>query len=256
MRRQKRLSWLTNTYGQAAVIFPVLMAAPRFLRRPNAPGRTYADGRRIRGGPWRVFLSCHQLHDNSQMACCNRPPGWLFPNDGQAAKPGFLRGIERIHTSGKVIRIDSLNVFLPNGKVLIRDLNFNIAPGTHLLITGPSGCGKSTLFRVSGRHLAFLSGYYLLARLVFDNVPATKALPPSRDPAQRAVLPALDGYRREDLEKVLEICGLGYLAASLEKDEDWSHVLSPGEQQRLAFSRVLLRQAGLHISGRGNGIAR
>ena len=31
MRRQKRLSWLTNTYGQAAVVFPVLMAAPRFF---------------------------------------------------------------------------------------------------------------------------------------------------------------------------------------------------------------------------------
>src|SRR5208283_4490182 len=31
MRRQKRLSWLTNTYNQAAVVFPLLMAAPRFF---------------------------------------------------------------------------------------------------------------------------------------------------------------------------------------------------------------------------------
>jgi putative ATP-binding cassette transporter len=52
--------------------------------------------------------------------------------------------------------------------------------------------------------------------------------------------PHPDGYRPEELQKVLEKCGLGYLAASLETDEDWSHVLSGGEQQRLAFSRVLL----------------
>jgi putative ATP-binding cassette transporter len=52
--------------------------------------------------------------------------------------------------------------------------------------------------------------------------------------------PHPDGYRPEDLEELLEECGLGYLAASLEKDDNWSHVLSLGEQQRLALSRVLL----------------
>ncbi len=52
--------------------------------------------------------------------------------------------------------------------------------------------------------------------------------------------PHANGYRSEDLERVLEECGLGDLAASLETDDNWSHVLSLGEQQRLAFSRVLL----------------
>ncbi len=58
MKRQKRLSWVTNTYGQAAVVFPVLMADPSVFRRSNAPWGTYADGECIRSSPGRPFLSC------------------------------------------------------------------------------------------------------------------------------------------------------------------------------------------------------
>src|SRR5438309_11781520 len=32
MRQQKRLTWLTAGYGQAAVIFPLIVVAPRFFR--------------------------------------------------------------------------------------------------------------------------------------------------------------------------------------------------------------------------------
>jgi putative ATP-binding cassette transporter len=151
-----------------------------------------------------------------------------------------LKPAERIHTSEKVIRIDSLSVFLPNGKVLFQDLKLNIAPGTHLLISGPSGCGKSTLLRSLAGIWPFCHGNISLPDMSSIMFLPQKPYIPLGTLRNALCYPNPNGYRPEDLEKVLEKCGLGYLAASLEKDEDWSHVLSVGEQQRLAFSRVLL----------------
>ncbi len=240
MRRQKRLSWLTNTYGQAAVIFPVLMAAPRFFA-----GEMHLGGLMQTVGAFAAVQGALSYLVNSYTtiarwhAVIDRLAGFSRTMD-MLQSPEFLQGAERTHTSGKVIGIDSLNVFLPNGKLLVRDLQLAIAPGAPLLITGPSGCGKSTLIRALAGIWPFCRGTISLpdsSSIMF--LPQKPYLPLG---ALRNALcyPHPDGYRPKELEKVLEQCGLGHLAASLEKDENWSHVLSLGEQQRLAFSRVLL----------------
>jgi putative ATP-binding cassette transporter len=52
--------------------------------------------------------------------------------------------------------------------------------------------------------------------------------------------PHANGCGVEDFASVLERCGLAHLIPDLEKDDNWAHVLSLGEQQRLAFARILL----------------
>ena len=240
MRRQKRLSWLTNTYGQAAVVFPVLMAAPRFFA-----GQMDLGGLMQTVGAFAAVQGAFSYLVNSYTtiakwrAVIDRLVGFSRMMD-RLRSPEFIQGIERTRTSGKVMRIDSLNVFLPNGKELIRDLNLHIAPGTHLLITGPSGCGKSTLIRALAGIWPFCRGTISLPGSSLIMFLPQRPYLPLGTLHNALCYPHTDGYRREDLEKVLEKCGLGYLAASLEKDEDWSHVLCLGEQQRIAFSRVLL----------------
>ena len=44
----------------------------------------------------------------------------------------------------------------------------------------------------------------------------------------------------EELKNVLAKCSIGYLAENLYVEADWAHVLSGGEQQRVAFARALI----------------
>jgi len=240
MRRQKRLSWLTNTYGQAAVVFPVLMAAPAFFA-----------GQMDLGGLMQTVSAFGAVHGalsylvNSYTtiarwhAVIDRLAGFSGTMD-RLQSPEFLRGAERILTGGKEMKIDSLSVSLPGDKLLVRNLKLNIAPGTHLLITGPSGCGKSTLIRALAGIWPYCRGTVSLPDLSSMMFLPQKPYLPLGTLHDALCYPRSDGHTPEELEKVLEECGLKHLAPLLGKDENWSHVLSVGEQQRLAFARVLL----------------
>ena len=240
MRRQKRLSWLTNTYNQAAIVFPVIMAAPRFFA-----GQMHLGGLMQTAGAFGHVHNALSYLINSYTtiarwhAVIDRLVG--FSRSLEELKTAkLLEGVNRIYIADNALRADSLSVFLPNGKTLITNLKLDIEPGTRLLVTGPSGCGKSTLMRAMAGIWPFCKGTILLPERSSIMFLPQKPYLPLGTLRNALCYPHPDGYRPEDLEKVLEKCGLGYLAVSLEKDEDWSHVLSVGEQQRLGFSRVLL----------------
>ena len=53
------------------------------------------------------------------------------------------------------------------------------------------------------------------------------------------------GLGDDDAEQALRAVQLGHLADRLDEEADWSQTLSPGEQQRLAFGRILLARPKL-----------
>ena len=240
MRRRKRLSWLTNTYSQAAVIFPVLMAAPRFFAGEMHLGglmQTVGAFAAVHGALSYIITSYTTIA--KWHAVIDRLIGFIRIMD-RLQQGASTQGAERIMTSEKIIRTESLSVSLPNGRVLVENLRLNIAPGAHLLITGPSGSGKSTLIRSLAGIWPFCAG-----TVFFPGSSSIMFLPqkpylPLGSLRNALCYPHPDGYGPEELQNVLGKCGLGYLSTLLEKDDNWSQVLSLGEQQRLAFSRVLL----------------
>ncbi len=240
MKRQKRLSWVTNSYSQAAVIFPLLMAAPRFFSgKMNLGGlmQTADAFGQVQGAF--SFLVTSYVTIASWHAVINRLVGFSRTMD-RLESTELLPGTKCLCAPCKAIKIEAFNVSLPNGKLLVRDLELNIESGAHLLITGPSGCGKSTLVRALAGIWPFCEGTAILPESSKIMFLPQKPYLPLGTLGNALCYPHTNGYRPEDFQRVLELCGLAHLGQHLEKDEDWAHVLSLGEQQRLAFSRILL----------------
>jgi putative ATP-binding cassette transporter len=242
MRRQKRLSWLTNTYNQAAIVFPVLMAAPRFFA-----GQMHLGGLMQTASAFGAVQGALSYLINSYTtiarwhAVMDRLAG--FSRSLEELKTSkLLEGVNRIHTPDSALRTDSLSVFLPNGKTLVNNLNLDIKPGTSLLVTGPSGCGKSTLMRAMAGIWPFCKGTITLPERTSIMFLPQKPYLPLGTLRDGLCYPYPEGYQEKDLKETLYICGLQDLIGAIDKTEDWSQVLSLGEQQRLAFSRLMLHK--------------
>jgi putative ATP-binding cassette transporter len=143
--------------------------------------------------------------------------------------------------------IENVTVLTPDRKrELIKSLNIEVAKGDHLCVVGPSGTGKSSLLRAiaglwdvgSGRitrpdldEMMFLpqKPYMLLGNLRYQ------LLYPNAD---RAV-------SEEEMTEALKRVNLPYLidrVGGFDKEQQFADILSLGEQQRLAFARLLLNK--------------
>ena len=140
------------------------------------------------------------------------------------------------------LKISALNVSLPTGRELLKKLSLQLENAKSLLVTGASGCGKSTLLRTLAGIWAHASGEISLpenSRVMF--LPQKPYLPLGT--LRRALIyPSAEKNSPPDdaLKKVLRLVDLPALVDKLDAAEDWSRILSLGEQQRLAFARVIL----------------
>lgn len=139
------------------------------------------------------------------------------------------------------MRLADIDVKTPNGDELIHALDLSLDPGDALVIKGRSGAGKTTLLRGLAGLWPYIDGEF--ARPAGNKTLFLSQMPyiPLGDLRTAVAYPALpddigDDAIREALEKVF----LRHLVDRLYDEEDWAKVLSPGEQQRVAFARILL----------------
>jgi putative ATP-binding cassette transporter len=142
-----------------------------------------------------------------------------------------------------VFSVESLNLRLPNGELLVHNFTMKLQAGDSLLITGASGCGKSMLIKAIAGIWPFGEGKIKIPQnqqCLF--LPQNPYLPVG---TLREVLlyPQSDlKCSDETMKAVLKKCRLDGLLGRLDELENWLHVLSLGEQQRIAFAHAILQQ--------------
>jgi vitamin B12/bleomycin/antimicrobial peptide transport system ATP-binding/permease protein len=140
------------------------------------------------------------------------------------------------------VEIAAVEVRAPSGEPLIDPLEVRLASGDALVVTGRSGAGKTTLLRSLAQLWPYASGTLRRpdgehATMFLSQLPYV----PLGDLRGVVCYPnssadISDVAVREALTKV----ALAPFATRLDEERDWAKVLSPGEQQRVAFARVLL----------------
>jgi vitamin B12/bleomycin/antimicrobial peptide transport system ATP-binding/permease protein len=240
--RSMKFQGFNLVISQIAVIFPVVIQARRFFSQEITLGdvtQTADAFSQVQGA-----LSFFRLaYDDfaSYRASLNRLTGLLDANEEARALPTPV--IEE-RESGLGIR--DLTVRLPDGRTLLTDLDLNLAGGESLVVKGPSGSGKTTLLRSLAGLWPYVGGTISrpdLQHVLFcaqqPYLPLGTLRTALAYPAPAATLP--DDVAIETLRAVQ----LGQLAERLDLEADWSKTLSPGEQQRLAFGRILVAKPSL-----------
>ncbi|SNB67680.1 putative ATP-binding cassette transporter [Arboricoccus pini] len=237
----KRLTWLTSFYGQAAIIFPFLVAAPRYFAGAIQLGQVMqissAFGQ-VQGAMSWFVDSFSGLAD--WKATVDRltqfAEAMSVTHRDQARHPGF-----DVVQRGDRLVLDDADIALPDGHVILKGTGFAIEKGQSVLLQGPSGSGKSTLFRVLAGLWPFGKGKLTLplgTRNLF--LPQRPYLPIGTLAATLCYPDKPEAHTQAEMASVLELCRLGHLKDRLGEQENWSIHLSPGEQQRLAIARALL----------------
>ncbi|MGH8688766.1 MAG: ABC transporter ATP-binding protein/permease [Burkholderiales bacterium] len=243
MRKRKQLGWFTSAYGQLAIIFPFVVAAPRYFSGQIMLGglmQTASAFGQVQGAlSW--FVDAYTQFA-AWKATVDRLTGFQAQLDEVRADAQRAAG-ERSDGSSQEWRAEALTLELPRGRRLLEATDLRLQAGESTLLTGPTGAGKSTLFRVLAGIWPFWSGRVQVpsgARVLF--LPQKPYLPIGT--LAHVLCYPDDAARRSpaELAEILDVVGLGQLAADLDRSENWSQLLSGGEQQRVAFARALLYQ--------------
>jgi putative ATP-binding cassette transporter len=243
MLKQKQLGWFQSFYGQVAIIFPFVVASPRFFSGAMPLGGIFqiasAFGQVQGALSW--FINAYGSFANWK-ATVDRLTGFAEALEHARAEADRLDG-DRMEGAPAVLALEELELALPQGRPLLAKTTLTLKQGESVLVTGPSGAGKSTLFRAIAGIWPYWKGKISLpkgATLLF--LPQKPYLPIG-SLKHAACYPADSaGIADAAVGEALVAAGLRHLAGDLARDENWAQLLSGGEQQRLAIARALLNR--------------
>lgn len=255
IRKQRSLNLFQRTFSQLTLVLPFVILAEGVLSGRLEVGRAIQAA----GAFTAVLAAVGIIVDNFEslsrfVAGIGRLQALsdlVLPNDKPvAAAAGEHPRIEKRH--GEHLALEALTLYPPQSdRVLIKELSLVLKPGDALLITGDSGCGKSSLLRA-------IAGLWHTGSGVIHHPPMEDFFFLPQQPylqhgtlRSQLIYPSAESsLDDEQLLEILEQVHLPHLAervGGLDAVRDWEKLLSVGEQQRLAFGRVLVHGPGIVI---------
>jgi vitamin B12/bleomycin/antimicrobial peptide transport system ATP-binding/permease protein len=239
-----RLTWITSGYGWLAIVVPILAAAP-----------DYFSGRLSFGEMMMVVGAFNQVQSALRYFVDNFPKiaDWRSAVLRVATFRQAALDLDEVAAESSNIEIsphpkgwlsfEGVSIALSDGSILIEDATAEIQPGERVLIMGESGAGKSTLFRAISGLWPWGSGRVRIPKaedMMF--LPQRPYLPLGTLRAAISYPASPETFDDMKVREALERCGLGEFVEMLDRRERWDRSLSLGQQQRVAFARVLLHR--------------
>ncbi len=244
-RGQGSLALLTSSLAYLAPVVPLVVALPRYLGGELQLGGLMQTAQAFSSVQWALSW----LIDNFP-----RFADWRASTDRVVHLHVALHDLEdTIDTHdghhievmpGQADRLVLRDVGLsrPDGEALVAEAEVEIAPGERVLIRGQSGSGKSTIMRAIAGVWPWGRGSVELPNAKIAFMPQKPYFPLGKLRDAMLYPEAPGEIEDEDLRGALHKVGLDHLRGRLDEVERWDHILSGGEQQRVAFARILLHK--------------
>jgi len=242
--RQKMLLWFTAGYNQLAVALPLLVALPNYFSKVFLLGGLMQTLRAFSSIQEALsFLVSAYTQIAEWRAVMRRLTTFLNHMEEMDARVNQQNNLIVCKEVDNKIVAKNLSICMPEGEKLLSNINADLTHGNDYLIKGPSGIGKSTFVRTLAGIWPFAKGSVSLPKEQKVMFIPQRPYMPIGTLAEAILFP--DKKHPElvaQLETVLRDCNLENLISRLQETASWSEQLSPGEQQRVAFARVLLHK--------------
>jgi putative ATP-binding cassette transporter len=239
-----RLTWITSGYGWIAIVVPTVVALPG-----------YFYGGLTLGGLMMVVGAFNQVQQALRWFVDHyaRIADWRATLHRVVEFHEALRDLDEVeeeedridlvdHPEGR-LAFRNVSVLLADGRVVINEASAEFRLGERVLIVGESGAGKSTLFRAIAGLWPWGTGTILLPpRATMMFMPQRPYLPLGTLRNALCYPASPDAFPTEALRAALARVGLDEFVAMLDQEKRWDRHLSIGEQQGLAFARLLLHR--------------
>ena len=254
IRRRKRLTWFTTGYAQVAIIFPFIVAAPRYFAKQIQLG-----------GLMQIASAFGQVQDSLSFIVSSLHRDRRVPGGRRAARRLSAAGSTRSSARAARRAADRDRArrrrrrgrrarSRPAGRQPLRqDIALAASPGEPVLVTGPSGIGQEHAAARHRRAVAVrprpASGSPTAACCSCRSGPICRS---ARWPTRSPIRGAAAELPRDELDEALRAVGLPHLVDQLDEDGNWAQRLSGGEQQRLGLCPRAAGAPGDRLSRRGD----